>query len=75
VTASSDPLGPSGCGKSTTCWRPSAGSTARRQHPVGETVFYDGERTYLPPERRKGLVFQSYALWPHMSVAENRAYP
>ena len=71
-------LGPSGCGKSTTLAavagldRPDGGSIR-----VGDTVFYDGATgAYLPPERRNcGLVFQSYALWPHMTVAENCAYP
>ncbi|WP_374442971.1 ABC transporter ATP-binding protein [Stella sp.] len=71
-------LGPSGCGKSTTLAavagldRPDEGSIR-----VGATVFFDGATgAYLPPERRNcGLVFQSYALWPHMTVAENCAYP
>ena len=71
-------LGPSGCGKSTTLAavagldRPDGGSIH-----VGDTVFYDqASGAFLPPERRNcGLVFQSYALWPHMSVAENCAYP
>ena len=71
-------LGPSGCGKSTTLAavagldKPDGGSIR-----VGDTVFYDGATgAYLPPERRNcGLVFQSYALWPHMTVAENCAYP
>ena len=71
-------LGPSGCGKSTTLAavagldRPDGGSIR-----VGSTVFFDGASgTYLPPERRNcGLVFQSYALWPHMTVADNCGFP
>jgi len=40
-------------------------------------VFFDGARgVFMPPERRAvGLVFQSYALWPHMTVAENLEFP
>jgi iron(III) transport system ATP-binding protein len=71
-------LGPSGCGKSTTLAavagldRPDGGSIR-----VGDKVFYDSANgAFLPPEQRNcGLVFQSYALWPHMTVAENCAYP
>ncbi|NMJ41548.1 ABC transporter ATP-binding protein [Roseomonas sp. JC162] len=71
-------LGPSGCGKSTTLAavagldRPDAGRIT-----VGGKVYFDGSRgTYLPPEARGcGLVFQSYALWPHMTVADNVAFP
>src|SRR5262245_45861297 len=38
----------------------------------GKTVFSASPRTYLPPEEREiGMVFQSYAIWPHMTVAEN----
>ena len=41
---------------------------------IGDAVVSSGE-THIPPERRRiGIVFQSYALWPHMSVAENVAY-
>jgi len=71
-------LGPSGCGKSTTL-----GAIAGLDEPtggritVGETTYFDGERrVFLPPESRNcGLVFQSYALWPHMRVHENVAFP
>ncbi|WP_290687310.1 MULTISPECIES: ABC transporter ATP-binding protein [unclassified Haematobacter] len=71
-------LGPSGCGKSTTLAaiagldRPTSGRIS-----LGETVLFDGtSNAFLPPERRNiGLVFQSYALWPHMTVAENLAFP
>ena len=69
-------LGPSGCGKTTTL-RMLAGL----EHPDsgvirigGETVAGPGVR--VPPERRGlGMVFQSYAVWPHRSVEENVAYP
>ena len=71
-------LGPSGCGKSTLLRciagleTPDAGRIA-----VGEqTVFDAGKRLDVPPENRKiGMVFQSYALWPHMTVAKNIAFP
>jgi iron(III) transport system ATP-binding protein len=61
-------LGPSGCGK-TTLLRAVAGFG----EPDGGRIFF-GERdvTHLPPEKRNcGMVFQSYALWPHMTVAGN----
>jgi iron(III) transport system ATP-binding protein len=71
-------LGPSGCGKSTTLnciaglERPTGGSIT-----VGGTTFVDIENgTFLPPEERNlGMVFQSYALWPHMTIAKNLALP
>jgi iron(III) transport system ATP-binding protein len=71
-------LGPSGCGKSTTLM-----SIAGFQLPeegrisVGEeTVFDAARRIALPAEYRNlGIVFQSYAVWPHMTVAENLAFP
>ncbi len=71
-------LGPSGCGKSTTLWsiaglhRPDSGRIV-----AGDTVLFDGDAgTELPPEDREcGVVFQSYAVWPHMTVAENVGYP
>jgi putative spermidine/putrescine transport system ATP-binding protein len=64
-------LGPSGCGKTTTL-RMIAGLIA----PSGGTVRIGGaDVTYLPPWRRNtGMVFQSYALFPHMTVAENVAF-
>lgn len=69
-------LGPSGCGKSTLLkslaglLRPQAGSIA-----FGDAVVCDARR-HEPPERRSlGMVFQDYALWPHMSVAGNVAFP
>jgi iron(III) transport system ATP-binding protein len=71
-------LGPSGCGKSTTL-----AAIAGLDQPdgglirVGETIFFDGAtgRLMVPEQRNCGLVFQSYALWPHMTVAENLAFP
>jgi len=71
-------LGPSGCGKSTTLAaiagleRPTSGRIS-----LGDAVYFDGAAgVYLPPERRNcGLVFQSYALWPHMTVEQNCAFP
>ena len=71
-------LGPSGCGKSTTL-----SAIAGLDHSdggriiLGDRVFFDGAKgLFVPPERREiGLVFQSYALWPHMTVAENLDFP
>ncbi|WP_051073592.1 ABC transporter ATP-binding protein [Thermus oshimai] len=70
-------LGPSGSGK-TTLLRSVAGLVQPTGGRIllGEEVFFDGGRGFfLPPERRNlGLVFQSYALWPHRTVFENVAY-
>ncbi|WP_329138746.1 ABC transporter ATP-binding protein [Streptomyces sp. NBC_01476] len=70
-------LGPSGCGKSTTLWsiaglhRPDSGTIS-----FGDRVVYDHGRVDVEPEHRNcGVVFQSYAIWPHMSVRDNVAYP
>jgi multiple sugar transport system ATP-binding protein len=65
-------LGPSGCGKTTTL-RMLAGL---EETSSGE-ILIDGERVNdLPPQRRDvAMVFQSYALYPHMSVADNIGYP
>lgn len=65
-------LGPSGCGK-TTLLRLLAGL----EEPTEGQVFVAGEdQTRVPPEDREfGMVFQSLALFPHLSVAENVAYP
>ncbi|MFS2221230.1 ABC transporter ATP-binding protein [Pantoea sp. B65] len=68
-------LGPSGCGK-TTLLRTLAGfeTIDSGSISVGDRL-YSSANTHLPPEKRQlGIVFQSYALWPHMSVAENIAY-
>ena len=69
-------LGPSGCGKTTILRmiagfeQPSGGSIL-----LGDRVISDASGA-LPPERRNmAMVFQSYALWPHMSVAQNVGYP
>ena len=64
-------LGPSGCGK-TTLLRMLAGFI----EPTAGTVYFgEKEVTHEPPNKRNtGMVFQSYALWPHMSVVENVAY-
>ena len=70
-------LGPSGCGKTTTL-RMIAGLDA----PDGGEILLDGKTLYskreglvVPTEKRgMGLVFQSYALWPHMTVAQNVAF-
>ncbi len=64
-------LGPSGCGK-TTLLRLIAGFYAP---DTGSILFDDHDVTRTPPHRRNtGMVFQNYALWPHMSVRENVAY-
>lgn len=71
-------LGPSGCGKTTTLRmiagfeRPTEGSII-----LGDTVVSSAsEGLFMAPEKRDiGMVFQSYAVWPHMTVAENVAYP
>ena len=69
-------LGPSGCGK-TTVLRLIAGFERLTEGTIvlgGQTV--SDARTHVPAERRRvGIVFQSYALWPHMTVAENVGYP
>src|SRR6478752_9392767 len=68
-------LGPSGCGKTTTLRliagfiEPSAGEIA-----VGGKVLSTPQRTVPPEGRNMSMIFQSYALWPHMTVAENVAY-
>ena len=69
-------LGPSGCGK-TTMLRIIAGF----EKPTSGEVYIDdtlvsGGKTFVPPEKRSiGMVFQSYAVWPHMNVFDNVAYP
>ena len=65
-------LGPSGCGKSTTLYM-----IAGLLKPTsGEVWFGDQEVTNLPPEKRGiGLVFQNYALYPHMTIYKNIEFP
>ena len=71
-------LGPSGCGK-TTILRCLAGLENAQEGVIeiaGRTVFDAGAGIDLKPERRDlGVVFQSYAVWPHMTVAENVGFP
>jgi iron(III) transport system ATP-binding protein len=71
-------LGPSGCGKTTTMrslvglQRPDAGTIT-----IGERVVFDSRSNVDIPvnARNVGMVFQSYAIWPHMTVAQNIAFP
>ena len=71
-------LGPSGCGK-TTALRSVAGlerPDAGEIEIAGRTVFSAAGGVFVPPnERNVGIVFQSYAVWPHMTVYGNVAYP
>ncbi len=70
-------LGPSGCGK-TTVLRSISGLEEIDQGKIildGKTVSSPAEKIFVPPEKRRlGFVFQSYALWPHMTVKQNIAY-
>src|ERR1035437_7880529 len=70
-------LGPSGCGKTTTLRciagleRPAEGRIIIGERPVVDCA----SRLFVPPHRRNlGMVFQSYAIWPHMTVFQNVAY-
>ncbi|MBI3976230.1 MAG: ABC transporter ATP-binding protein [Armatimonadetes bacterium] len=71
-------LGPSGCGKTTTL-RCIAGLERPDQGEIGlaGSVVYSGRgRVFVPPNQRDiGMVFQSYAIWPHMTVFDNAAFP
>lgn len=71
-------LGPSGCGK-TTMLRMIAGFEKANEGEIfigSELVSSLEKNVFLPPEKRNiGMVFQSYAVWPHMTVFENVAYP
>lgn len=65
-------LGPSGCGKSTTMLM-----LAGIYQPTGGMIYFDGQpvNTVEPKDRNIGMVFQSYALYPHMTVLENIMFP
>jgi iron(III) transport system ATP-binding protein len=71
-------VGPSGCGKTTTM-RCIAGLDSADHGEIvidGVTVYSSRDRINTAPNRRRiGMVFQSYAIWPHMTVRENVAYP
>jgi len=71
-------LGPSGCGKTTTL-RCLAGLETPDEGAIsigGETVFSAADHIVVPPYKRDiGMVFQSYAIWPHLSVFQNAAFP
>jgi len=70
-------LGPSGCGKTTTlrCIAGLEVPTAGRI-TVGDQLVYDEAGVFIEPERRNiGMVFQSYAIWPHMTVGGNVSFP
>jgi iron(III) transport system ATP-binding protein len=71
-------LGPSGCGKTTTL-RSIAGLERPRQGEIeagGRVVFSSGRNIFVAPNRRNfGMVFQSYAIWPHMNVFKNVSFP
>jgi iron(III) transport system ATP-binding protein len=71
-------LGPSGCGKTTTLRsiagleRPRSGEIAVR----GAVIFSSSRGIFVAPNRRNfGMVFQSYAIWPHLNVYQNAAFP
>jgi iron(III) transport system ATP-binding protein len=71
-------LGPSGCGKTTTMRciagleRPDSGEVLVN----GKAVYSSIDGTFVPPnQRRFGMVFQSYAIWPHLNVFDNAAFP
>ena len=68
-------IGPSGCGKTTTL-RMIAGLERPDEGRIvaGGRVLTDGARGLAPEARDLGMVFQTYALWPHMTVAQNVAY-
>ncbi|MBX4864972.1 ABC transporter ATP-binding protein [Rhizobium bangladeshense] len=69
-------LGPSGCGK-TTVLRMIAGFETPTDGSIrlGEWLLADSAQSLPPEKRNMAMVFQSYALWPHMSVADNVGYP
>ncbi len=71
-------LGPSGCGK-TTSLRMVAGleKNTRGEIFIGDELISDPSKNHFIPtkDRRLGMVFQSYAIWPHMNIFENVAFP
>jgi iron(III) transport system ATP-binding protein len=71
-------LGPSGCGKTTTL-RSIAGlerPTSGEIEVAGRTVYSSSRGIFIAPNKRNfGMVFQSYAIWPHMNVFQNVAFP
>ena len=71
-------LGPSGCGKTTTL-RSIAGLERPRLGDIavdGKVVFSSANGVFVAPNRRNfGMVFQSYAIWPHMNVFKNVSFP
>jgi iron(III) transport system ATP-binding protein len=71
-------LGPSGCGKTTTL-RSIAGLERPRAGEIsvaGSVIYSSRNNVFIPPNRRGlGMVFQSYAIWPHMTVFDNAAFP
>src|SRR3954465_14404799 len=71
-------LGPSGCGKTSTlrCIAGLETPTSGEITSGGLMLYSSGRRVSLPPHKRGfGMVFQSYAIWPHMSVYDNVAFP
>src|ERR1700675_4714318 len=68
-------LGPSGCGKTTTL-RLIAGflEPSEGEIHVGDRLVSSRSKTVPPEQRKMSMIFQSYALWPHMTVAENIVY-
>jgi iron(III) transport system ATP-binding protein len=71
-------LGPSGCGK-TTLLRCVAGLEKPDEGEIvidGKVMFSSTKGIFVPPDQRRlSMIFQSYALWPHMTVAQNVSYP
>src|ERR1700730_9778123 len=71
-------LGPSGCGKTSTlrCIAGLETPTSGSIEIDSTVVFASASRTVIPPHKRNiGMVFQSYAIWPHMTVFDNVAFP
>ena len=71
-------LGPSGCGK-TTSLRMVAGleKNSSGEIKIGDELISSPEKNIFVPtrDRKLGMVFQSYAIWPHMTIFENVAFP